>query len=130
MSERVLARLFLRLMGLYLVCQYIPSVLSQAGTVIAIFAGGLSATGTFGWAAAPYLIWAVTALLGVALGLNLLFWGNWAIALCTRGLSGCCFECGYDLAGHNRDACPECGTPLLSSQRTQPDAAPRPPLGQ
>lgn len=131
MHERVLVRILLRILGLYTLGWNAISCVTWAAMMVdrysqnRLTAGAIRIYSPFSANTSG-----VMCLVGAALGAYLLFGGRRIEDMCLRGLSGCCFECGYDLAGHNRDACPECGTPLLPSQRTQPDAAPRPPLGQ
>ncbi len=123
MSDRVLVRVLLRIAGLLMVATSLPAVASAAAVLIAAFFPSAAMAGSrvvYVYQTAGY---ALAQLLQCLFGLYLLFRGKWAIALCTRGLSGCCFDCGYDLTGHTKEACPECGAVIPPSQRAKLGAA-------
>lgn len=121
MADRVLVRLLLRVAGLVLMATGLPAL---AGTLSNLVAAMFPATPLRGaFFSQGYMIqmgvYSVAQLLQCLFGLYLLFRGKRVIDLCTRGLAGCCFDCGYDLTGHTREACPECGAVIPPSQRAK-----------
>ena len=117
MSDRALVRVLLRIAGLLMVATSLPAVASNVAVLVAAFFPSAAMAGSRVVYVNQIAAYALAQLLQCVFGLYLLFRGKWAIALCTRGLSGCCFDCGYDLTGHTKEACPECGAVMPASQR-------------
>ncbi len=124
MADRVLARILLRVAGLLLLASGVPGFLMYLTVFVQAFVPATASpfTSTPGYVI-QMAIYSLAQLLQCVLALYLLFRGKWAVSLCTRGLSGCCFDCGYDLAGHTKDTCPECGAAIPPSQRAALHAA-------
>lgn len=124
MTEHAWFKLLLRALGI-LVCGFaVPSLLTQGGYLIQALASSSPIwPDEYYWAFGGGL---AGSLAQAAIGLYLLFGGNWIINRCLKEVRNRCISCGYDLTASTADACPECGAPILRPAPGRP-AAPAPP---
>ncbi len=58
------------------------------------------------------------SIVQLAIGVYLLFGGNWIVNVCISSNRPYCPECGYDLSKATSANCPECGVKLPRDKST------------
>lgn len=126
MKHKTWFRLVLKAIGIYLLAQSIPNLVSMGYSLVtelSHIASVGSGPMTGNWA--QYM---VRAMLPVALqfgiGCYLLFRGQWIVNLCIPSNRPYCPDCGYDISKSHGAVCPECGARLDSISRSAPDSTP------
>ena len=126
MKHKTWFRLLLKAIGVFMVLNSIPSVLSQvAGIVINIVSsvsapqpglggGGFWVQWTW-WL--PQLFWWAAQ---IGIGCYLFFGGRWIVDRAIPSNRPYCPDCGYDLSRNTTAHCPECGIVLPRAQGGSP----------
>ena len=117
MKYKTAVRLAVRLIGLFLIAQSLPSLVTGCGSIVlGVLAGGLmgSSIGLFSWAIQN----ATTHVLAALVGLYLFFGGAWIVNRLIPSNRPYCPECGYETTGLPTEGiCPECGTAYKRADR-------------
>lgn len=116
MKYKTAFRLALKLVGVWILAFNAPGFLVWAGRYAWYYYASTLRPGS---AVSPYdLVYTLQTGIGVAIGLYLLFGGEWIVRLAIPSNRPYCPECGYDLCGLSEsDRCPECGTILPEAVR-------------
>lgn len=118
MKHKTWFRLVIKAIGIYLICQSIPNVISQASAII-LQVNQFYLYSQPGWTLGQQMAWIVPQALqwvvSIAVGLYLVFGGSWIVNMCIPSNRPYCPECGYDLSKSSGANCPECGVALPAS---------------
>ena len=123
MKYKTAFRLAVRLVGVFLAAQWVPSFAAGLASVAQtlIFGGGLLMPDTW------ILVTLIQSGLGIAIALYLFFRGEWIVNLAVPSNRPYCHECGYELTGLPADGqCPECGTEYRRPTRDGEEAVNEP----
>lgn len=109
MKHKTLFRLLLRLMGVYF---FFLGATALPSTIFGVW-GLLSELPTSQrMSFARALVWHLSPVLQVAVGLYLFFGGGWIVSKAIPSNKPYCHECGYPIDGVRGERCPECDTPF------------------
>lgn len=116
MKHKTLCRLALRILGVYMICTGIPSLLMNTA-YFAVQYSQYSSQVIVGWSPSQQWLWMIPQALDwaarIAIGLYLVLGGNWIVNKIIPSNRPYCPECGYDLFHTPSLAnCPECGVSL------------------
>ena len=128
MKHKTIVRLVVKLFGLYLLVQGLPSALSQVANLFmnstvfgSAVSSGFGPNNDWRWMIPSFLYWGVQ----ITVGAYLLFAGRFVINLIVPSNHAYCPECGYELRQPIPANCSECGTVLPHNVTRQPSPPPQ-----
>ena len=109
MPYKTLFRVLLKAIGVLLIAQSLPHVVTQGLSMLSRMAmGGISLSSSGDWIP---LSWVGGYVLTTGAGVYLFFGGKWVADLALPDNRLYCAECGYQLSSRDGPKCPECGFP-------------------
>ena len=113
MKYKTLFRLAVKVLGLWLIVQWLVSVLPVLVTfaVLAITGRATALQSVLSLQLDDLMVW-LPSLLSLAIGFYLFFGGKWIASMAIPSNKQYCHECGYMLKNLTGNRCPECDTPF------------------